>query len=128
MVLASSTTTRVLSMLLLLPMLFHGALQTPVGPSAPSGTASTLSCSSIAKEIMKKLNASRLDDVDARYRLRNLERCLPVVNTSEKTEIILENNPADFQTKLKYYVSQLRNLQRTPRPTSDSAFCPESKE
>ncbi|XP_076400098.1 interleukin-3 [Peromyscus maniculatus bairdii] len=182
MVLASSTTTRVLSMLLLLTMLFHGALQIPVSPSAPSGTASTMSCSSIAKEIMKKLNASRLDDVDARDQLRlshspaftsparprssymedslpsqnndsqranlceflkmrnqlnikdiktnleNLERCLPVVNTSNKTGIFLENNPDDFQTKLKYYVSQLKNLQLTPRPTSDSAFCPESKE
>lgn len=47
---------------------------------------------------------------------------------SQKTGIFLENNPDDFQTKLKYYVSQLKNLQLTPRPTSDSAFCPESKE
>ncbi|XP_059126615.1 interleukin-3-like [Peromyscus eremicus] len=160
MVLASSTTS-VLSMLLLLPMLFHWGLQTPVRTSPLSGTASTLSCSSIAKEIMRKLNASELTDDDVRDQLRNetlqranlceflqmrkqlkieaiktnleyLERCLPAaVNASKMTDIFLEKNSNDFQKKLKYYVSQLKNLQLTPtpgspHPTSDSAFCPES--
>ncbi|XP_036051117.1 interleukin-3-like [Onychomys torridus] len=177
MVLASSTTS-ILSMLFLLPMLFHWGLQTPVRHSTLSGTASTLNCPLIAKEIMRNLNASELTDNDARDLLRpptpssfmedslpsqdntsqranlceflkmrkqlkietiktnleNLERCLPVaVNNSKMIGIFLEKNSDDFQKKLRYYVSQLKNLRLTPtpgspHPTSDSTFCPESKE
>nr|XP_048293519.1 interleukin-3-like [Myodes glareolus] len=118
MALASSNTSLLSLLLLFLLMLLHQGLQTPVPPSvSASGKASQ--CNIIVKEILSSIKESNLSEDDVRVKLKILGRCLPKVEgTSEMTGIVLKNDEEDFKQKLRYFVSELKNLLPTPIPTT----------
>ncbi|GAB1296073.1 Interleukin-3 [Apodemus speciosus] len=147
MVLASSTTS-ILSMLLLLLMLFHWGLQASIN---------MLNCRDIAKEIKEKLPDSELNNTDQRAilmnrtlqrvnlyeflksqevfdpenktdiksKLQKLKCCLPESVNDSKLSGVYNEDKEDFQKKLRFYVIQLYDLppvltSRLSRHTSGS--------
>ncbi|KAL6057036.1 hypothetical protein STEG23_034425 [Scotinomys teguina] len=117
MVLASST-TRILSMLLLFLTLFKWGLQTPVRHSAISSTASTLSCPSMAKEIVGKLNGSELIEDDVTELLRYpphssyMEESLPSQDKTMQRANLCEFLKMRKQLKIEAIKTNLENLER----------------
>ncbi|XP_034360946.1 interleukin-3-like [Arvicanthis niloticus] len=151
MVLVSSTTS-ILSLLLLLLKLFHQGLQAPTnGPLTSMWNCNSIAMeirdklsgpeltdmedkSNLVKETYRRANLLQFLKSQKKYpqveasiksNLQILKCCLPASANDSRLSPVGHDNPDDFQKKLRFFVSQLKDLQPVPKsrpsqPTSDS--------